>query len=83
MVGGGEGGDKRGGTHLTFGMTNSLLCFELVYSIFLFVINSFLSAMSQLIESEIGIICLSLHPSSHRFITPCDLLLKKKKMLCK
>ena len=36
VVGGGEGGDKRGGTHLTFGMTNSLLCFELVYSYFSF-----------------------------------------------
>ena len=83
VVGGGEGGDKRGGTHLTFGMTNPLLCFELVYSIFLFVINSFLSATSQLIKSEIGFICLSLQPSSRRFIMPCDLLMKKKKIPCK
>ena len=83
VVGGGEGGDKRGGTHLTFGMTNPILCFELVYSIFLFVINSFLSATSQLIKSEIGFICLSLQPSSRRFIMPCDLLMKKKKIPCK
>ena len=51
--------------------------------IFHFVINSFLSATSQLIKSEIGFICLSLQPSSRRFIMPCDLPMKKKKIPCK